>query len=170
MEKNITKNWNNKYVNLASGLGLSAIKCDWLPKWNEYFVLGYLIDKWYTDDCQKKGYSDVDSCSWLWTDSGLDREEVNEAIYWLTINEYIDQIWLDNLDLGGYKVSEWVLDKMISRKLLGMSGKADFDRLKLETERLEDENFRLRQENYQLRQENKRLKRENERTEPDTEF
>lgn len=148
-------NWNNNYVNLASGLGLCIAQYDLLATWNEYFVLGYLIDKWYTDDYQEKGYVEADSCDWL--GSGLEREEVEKATFWLAINEYIDKIWLDDSHSRlAYKVSDWVVEKMVTRKLAGISGKAELDWLKQENRRLKDEIFRLRQENI--------------RREPDTEF
>lgn len=112
---NIKKNnWNDKYVNLASGLGLSIAKSELQAEWTEYFVLGYLIAKTFSDDYAEKGYVENDSCSWLWEGAGLDREEVNGARYWLSLNGYIDQIWLEGPRLA-YKVAHWVIEKVNAR-------------------------------------------------------
>lgn len=112
---NITKNnWNDKYVNLASGLGFTNAKSEQRATWTEYFVFGYLIAKTFSDDYAENGFVDNDSCSWLWEGSGLDREEVNEAIYWLIINDYVDQLWFEGPRLA-YKVAHWVIEKVRAR-------------------------------------------------------
>ena len=112
---NITKNnWNDNYVNLASGLGLSIVKGEYQAEWTEYFVLGYLIAKTFSDDYAEKGYVEKDSCSWLWEDSGLADLDINFAIYWLNLNGYVDQIWLEGPRLA-YKVAQWVIGTVMAR-------------------------------------------------------
>lgn len=117
---NINKNdWNDKYVNLASGLGLSLpAKCERQAAWTEWFVLGYLIAKTFSDDYAEKGYVERDSCDW----SGLGFDEkdadVDIALNWLNLNEFIESIWLKDQGIC-YKVSEWVLDKVAVRYVHG---------------------------------------------------
>lgn len=116
----IKNNWNDKFVNLASGLGLSMANCERGATWKEYFVLGYLIAKGLTDDYAEKGYVEKDSCGWLWTDSGLEEQgaDVDIALNWLNRTEFIEVIWMKDQGVC-YKVSAWVLDKVNARYVSG---------------------------------------------------
>lgn len=124
----ITKNnWNDKYVNLASGLGLSLpAKSERQASWTEWFVLGYLISKTFSDDYAEKGYMEKDSCDW--SGFGLDEQgaDVEIAMNWLNLNEFIEVIWMKGPGIC-YKVSEWVLDKVAVRYVHGQPWSAIVD-------------------------------------------
>lgn len=111
---NINNHFNEEFVELSRGLGLMKANCEREAEMKDYFVLGSLINRGRTDEYAKNGYVENDSCFFLWEGWGLDRPEINESIYWLTINGYIDQIWLDNSRLA-YKVPQWILDKVDAR-------------------------------------------------------
>lgn len=120
---NIIKNdWNDDYVNLASGLGLSLpAKCERQAAWTEWFVLGYLISRSFSEDYAEKGYVEKDSCVWSgWgfyakdADVDIALNDVNIALHWLNYNEFIEVIWLEGPGTC-YKVSNWVLEKVAVR-------------------------------------------------------
>lgn len=110
-KEKITNHFNDEYVELSRGLGLMEANCEREAEVKDYFVLGYLIKKCLkSDEYKANGYVENDSCTSLWVTWGLERPVANESIYWLTINGYVEQIWLDNSRLA-YRLPQWILDK-----------------------------------------------------------